>query len=73
MDIPEDFEDVKPDLMPTVRTRSMIEVLRLSGQQAAMPVRRFRGDLFGRSRRPRAAGLGAIGDLRFARRENVPP
>jgi uncharacterized protein YtpQ (UPF0354 family) len=34
MDLPEDFEDVKPDLLPTVRNRSMIEVMRLDAQTA---------------------------------------
>jgi uncharacterized protein YtpQ (UPF0354 family) len=32
MEIPDDFEDAKPDLLPTVRTRSMLEVLRLDSQ-----------------------------------------
>lgn len=39
VDIPEDFEDVKPDLMPTIRSRALLEDLRLdpatSGSKAA--------------------------------------
>lgn len=32
MEVPEDFEDVKPDLFPTVRTRSLIEVIELEAR-----------------------------------------
>src|SRR5579872_3967822 len=34
MEMPEDFEDVKPDLLPTVRTRSMLELLRFDAEIA---------------------------------------
>lgn len=33
MDVPKDFEDVKPDLRPTVRSRSMLELLRLGAER----------------------------------------
>ena len=29
MELPEEFEDVKPDLLPTVRPRSLVEQMRL--------------------------------------------
>jgi hypothetical protein len=32
MEIPDEFEDVKPDLMPSVRPRSMVEYMRLKSQ-----------------------------------------
>ena len=32
MDMPEDFEDVKPDLRPSVRSRSMLETLRIGAE-----------------------------------------
>jgi uncharacterized protein YtpQ (UPF0354 family) len=34
MEIPDDFDDVRPDLLPTVRTRSMLDVLRLDAEIA---------------------------------------
>lgn len=34
MEMPEEFEDVKPDLLPTLRTRFMLEVLRLDTEIA---------------------------------------
>ncbi|HEY1603529.1 MAG TPA: hypothetical protein VGG64_28270 [Pirellulales bacterium] len=34
MEVPEDFEDAKPDLLPTIRPRAMLDVLRLDQEIA---------------------------------------
>lgn len=51
MDLPEDFEDVKPDLLPTLRTRSLLTIMQLDAKLAGgtklldMPLVPFSGHL----------------------------
>lgn len=37
MEMPDDFEDVKPDLLPSLRNSSMLEIMRLEGEIAGKP------------------------------------